>query len=98
MALEKAEYVLKIEPGNEDALLLKATILMAKQNDNEAMALLQSMEQRGMKRPEIYILTASAYLKGNNMTEAENVLRRGIAANPKISITSRDHDRYLHEV
>jgi tetratricopeptide (TPR) repeat protein len=48
-ALEKAETVLKMAPGSEDAQLLKAAALLALKNSAEALALLQDMQQRDRK-------------------------------------------------
>jgi len=82
-ALEKAETVLKLSPGNEDALLLKAAALLSLKNSTEAFALLQQMQQRGMKRPELFLLLASTHLQNNRLQEAQGVLNTGIAANPQ---------------
>ncbi|MDD2338639.1 MAG: tetratricopeptide repeat protein, partial [Geobacteraceae bacterium] len=53
-AMEKAELVLKREPKNEDAMLLKATVLLSKKEGEKARELLEGMIAQGLRKPDVY--------------------------------------------
>jgi tetratricopeptide (TPR) repeat protein len=82
-AMEKADLVLKREPKNEEALLLKATVLLARKDSDKARSTLQGMIGEGMTKPDVYILLASTCIQNNDKVALEQVLLKGITANPR---------------
>jgi tetratricopeptide (TPR) repeat protein len=85
-AKEKAETVLKLEPGNEDALLLKASVLMLEKDSSGALNLLTGLLRRGVKQPDLFILASSAQLLLNKTKEAEKTLLSGIEVNSGVIV------------
>jgi tetratricopeptide (TPR) repeat protein len=81
-ALEIADMILKEAPDHEEALLFKATVLLAKNEPGPSAALLEGLIVKGSTRPETYRLLASAYARGGKRQEAEEIFLQGIAKNP----------------
>jgi len=81
--MEKAEVVLKEQPTNEEALLLKGGSLLAKKENDRAIQFLKEISDKGVRAPDAYLMLASAYLAKQNAGEAEKTLRQGISNNPK---------------
>ena len=52
-ALEKAELILAKEPENVDALILKATGLLTKNDNTGAIALMEGLVKQGHKEPNV---------------------------------------------
>jgi len=82
-ALEKAELVLKENPGNEEALLLKSGVALRGKNPDEALGVLQKLLDQKSIRPELYGELATAYEQKNDPAKAEEWLRKGVETNPK---------------
>jgi len=85
-ATEKADLVLGKAPTNEEAVLLKASILLAAKDYGNAKGLLAGLLERGVKKPEVYILLAQArpFSQNDNDPElaaAEKILQDGIQVN-----------------
>ena len=85
-ATEKADLVLGKAPTNEEAVLLKASILLAAKDYGNAKGLLAGLLERGVKKPEVFILLAQArpFSQNDNDPElaaAEKILQDGIQVN-----------------
>ena len=81
MAMEKAERILKSAPADEDGLLLKGAVLVAKQNSGAAIDHLTGVIGRGITKPDAFELLHAAYLLKRDVKGAEGALRKGLAAN-----------------
>lgn len=83
MALEKAELVLKAEPQNQDAAVVKAEAVLLQKESDKAISLLNQLIAKGVKPDEVYLALTAAYNQKGDAKRAEQTLRDGIAANPK---------------
>ena len=81
-ALEKAQAVLAREPGNGEALMLQGSVFMAQKKPGDAAAIFEGLLQKGEKKPEVYLMLASAYSQDGNTSRAEKAFAEGIAAHP----------------
>ncbi|HBO69305.1 MAG TPA: hypothetical protein DD658_03825 [Deltaproteobacteria bacterium] len=80
MAMEKAERILTEAPGDEDALLLKGAVLVARKDFTAADGYLEGLIGKGVRSPDAYELLAAARRRKGDAKGAEEALRRGIAA------------------
>jgi len=85
-AKEKAKDVLMLAPMNEDALILKASLLMLEKDSEGALALLTKLHHRGVKQIDLFILTSAAQMMRNQNREAEKALLSGIEIYPRAMI------------
>ena len=82
-AAEKADFVLRAEPNNEDGLFLKTAAYLAKQDPDMALACLEGLKTRTAHNPDFWLMTASAYVQKKDFQKAKEALLDGIAANPQ---------------
>jgi len=82
-ALAKADLVIKNNPKSEDALVLKASVLLVKKDIAGARRLLEDNIGRTLGKPDGYLLLAAIYSQEQNKQKIENILQKGLAANPK---------------
>ena len=80
---QKAEMVLAKEPDNTKALMLKASILLKREDFSGAIDLSEKLLALDIKNPEIYQTLAAAHVKNKDLEAAEKAYRDGIAANPE---------------
>ena len=80
-AMEKADIVLGKEPANPEALMLKGSVLLVKKDFEAAIKIFEGLLQKGVKKPEVYLMLATAQAQANNLPKAEKTLQEGIAAN-----------------
>ena len=81
-ALEKAELVLKAEPENVKAAILKASVLLRTRRRPEARQVLNGLLDRGVTEPDVYLLLALDAAQKNDAAGAVSILKKGAAANP----------------
>ena len=81
-ALEKAELILAKEPQNVDALILKATGLLSKNDNTGAIALMEDLVKQGHKEPNVYLTLGGAHFRNNDLSTAEKTYQQGIEINP----------------
>jgi tetratricopeptide (TPR) repeat protein len=81
-AKEKAEDVLMLAPMHEDALILKASLLMLEKDSEGAITLLTKLHRRGVKQIDLFILTSAAQMMQSKTREAEKTLISGIDIYP----------------
>ncbi len=79
-ALEKARIILASEKDHEKAIILEAAIRIAEKKTDEAVKVLDRLETLKCTDPEFFLLKAAYPPKG---VSAEEILRKGIAVNPK---------------
>ena len=82
-AMEKAELVLKKEPNNDEALLLKAGILIDGIKGDEGAAILNGLLAKKITKPEVYLMLFKNAMRNKDIQGGEKILLEGIAANPK---------------
>jgi tetratricopeptide (TPR) repeat protein len=82
-AMEKADLILKRDGNNIDGILLKGAVYVAKKEFDTAIPYLEGIISKGNTKPDAYQLLASAFLQKNDLKNAESVLTKGVAANPK---------------
>ncbi len=82
-AMGKAELVLKKEPNNDEALLLKAGILIDGIRGEEGAAILKGLLARKITKPEVYLMLFRNAMRNKDIQGGEKILLQGIAANPK---------------
>jgi predicted Zn-dependent protease len=83
-ALVRAETVLKNDPANPDATLMKASALLAQKREPEATVnLLEPLYAAGQRQRDLILLLAGAYLRQGQNTKGESVLKAGIEAHPQ---------------
>ena len=80
-AMEKAEFVLGQEQANPDALMLRGSVLLVKKDFEAGIKIFEGLLQKGIKKPEIYLMLATARAQTNNLPQAEKTLQEGLAAN-----------------
>jgi len=73
-AMERAEIILREDPGNEDAQILKAAVFLAGNEYGKARAHLEGMLSRGVTKPDVYMLLAASYTRDKEYRSAEGVL------------------------
>ena len=81
-SLSKAEIILKEEPEHEEALFLKASVLLVQEKTGPAAALLEGLIDKISTRPGLYLLLASAYAREGRNPAAEETLLKEIALEP----------------
>jgi predicted Zn-dependent protease len=70
-------------PEHEEAMMLKASVLLVQEKPGSAAALLEGLIAKGSSRPEVHHLLGSAYAREGRNQEAEKILLKGIAGNPQ---------------
>jgi len=81
--MEKAELVLKSDPKNEAALILKGAVLTKKKDFDGARRFFESVVGREVRKPDGYMLLTSLYAQTGDMKNAEKTLLEGIRFNEK---------------
>ena len=81
--MEKAELVLKAEPKNEQALLVKATVFLIRKEADASRALLEEKINEGVNGPDMFLVLSASYQEKGDAAGTERVLRKGLEANPK---------------
>ncbi len=82
MALDYADGVLFIEPENYEALFLKGEVFLEKNEIKKAKQKFYELLKIGINKPETYIKLFSAHIREKDHSSAEEILIRGIYANP----------------
>ncbi len=82
-AMDKVNLILKGDAKNEDALILKAAVMIKKKDSDGAQLFLESIIGRAVRNPDGYLMLTSIYLQKGNMQKAEQTLRDGISVNDK---------------
>lgn len=84
--IAKAQELLKKvyaeDPGNEEAMLVDATINMIQGDQDAAMSKLNNVIEKNRKLPEAYSLLATIYGVQKKPEAIEDVLKEGISNNP----------------
>ena len=80
--LEEVEVILKREPANAEALVLKGAALVKMKETDRAIALLNEVVGKTITTPESYQILALAYRNRGDIRNAEDAIRKGIGANP----------------
>ncbi len=81
-AAQQAELLLGKDPGNGDALALKAAALLVTGHVPESRAILEGLLRKGLTKPELYIMLSNIHLMQKENAKAHEMLRRAAAANP----------------
>jgi tetratricopeptide (TPR) repeat protein len=84
-ALEKAQAVLAKEAGNSEALMLRGSVLMVQKKPQEAAAIFDGLLKKGEKKPETYLVLATALSQSGENSRAEKAFTDGIAAHPNFA-------------
>ena len=79
-AMGKADLILKKDPANSDGLQLKGAVLVAGKSPN-AEKYLSGLVEKGIKKPDVYLLLAMTHMQKNDARGAEDVLKKGMEAN-----------------
>jgi len=82
-SMEKAELILKKEPDNADALLLKASVFIQGGRGQEGVAILNGLLARKITKPEVYMMLFNNAIRNQDLPGGEKILTEGIAANPR---------------
>ncbi|MFA7060565.1 MAG: tetratricopeptide repeat protein, partial [Pedobacter sp.] len=82
-SMEKAELILKKDANHADGMLLKGAVYIARKEFNIVIPFLEEVISKGVTKPDAYMLLSSAYFQKNDAVNAESVLNKGIAVNPK---------------
>jgi tetratricopeptide (TPR) repeat protein len=77
-AMQKADLILSKDPGQSAATLLKASVLIKKEQYGEAIQLLDQLRKNGAEDPQILLLTAVAHKQQGDFKSAERVIKTGI--------------------
>ena len=100
-AMAQAVLLLERNPRDPDALLLKATLLLADRQVKPAIQLLEKIQATGWRHPELYLILTSAYVEAKRTEQAERILTEGIAVFPgqiplylKLSNLFMEQERY----
>jgi len=80
-AMEKADFVLGQEPANSEALMLRGSVLLVKTDFEAAIKIFEGLLQKGVKKPEVFLVLAATHAQANNLPKAEKTIQEGIAAN-----------------
>ena len=80
-AMEKADIVLAQEPANPEALMLRGSVQLVKKDFAAAIKIFEGLLQKGVNKPEVYLMLATAQAQADNLPKAEKTLQEGIAAN-----------------
>jgi len=81
-AEEKADLVIKEDPGNEEGVLLKASVLLLRNDMADASTFLTGQIEKGSTHPEVYLLLAACYSREKRAGNAEETLLKGVDLNP----------------
>jgi tetratricopeptide (TPR) repeat protein len=87
-SMEKARLVLASQKDHTGAALLEAAVFMARNNTVQASTIINNLETKNCTAPEFFILKATIIGRNGKIAQAEDILKKGIAANPD-SITLR---------
>ncbi|NPA94933.1 MAG: tetratricopeptide repeat protein [Thermodesulfobacteria bacterium] len=82
-ALAEVDNILKDDPQNAQALLLKARIALAKKDAETAIATLRQLVDDFPKKTEYRLLLAQAHILNNESKLAEDQLKQATRINPK---------------
>ena len=82
-AMERAEIILREDPGNEDAQILQGAVFLAGKEYGKARAHLEGMLSRGVTKPDVYMLLAASYTRDKEYRSAEGVLVKGLKTHEK---------------
>lgn len=83
-AEKKASLILEKDPKNEDGLVLKAAILLARNKLVEAKTLLEKLRSDHVDRPELYLMLARVSAdKNGGQAHVEARLKEGLSRHPK---------------
>ncbi|MGE5751004.1 MAG: tetratricopeptide repeat protein [Nitrospirota bacterium] len=82
-AMREADPVMKDDAAYEDALLLKAAVLVKKKDIEGACRFLESSLGRDIRKADGYLMLASLYEQTGNVQQAEKVLLDGVKAEEK---------------
>ncbi len=81
--MEKAELVLKEEPKNEEARLLRAAVLLMRKEFDKTLTYLDELIKDGITKQDLYMLQSAAYLQEGDKKNAESALKNGVEKNPQ---------------
>lgn len=82
-AVENADLVLKAEPANEQALIVKAAAFLAKKEGEKTLGLMKDLIAKGSKSADAYLLMSAASIQKNDFHGAEQALVSGIKVIPQ---------------
>lgn len=82
-SLEKAQLILAGQKDHTGAALLEVAVKIAQKKTDEATALLKKLEERKCTEPEFFILYAAIISNNGKPADAEGIIKKGIAVNPK---------------
>ena len=77
-AMEKADLVLAKAPENADALLLKGSLLLAKNDVDACIPFLKGLPADAADRPEVYLMLASAHARNKNTAAPRRPWRKAL--------------------
>ncbi len=75
-AAERAQAVLEREPENPQALFLKGSVLLGKQDFAAAVRLFEALSTTGTPAPEVYLALATAHARSEQPVAGRTCLRR----------------------
>ena len=78
-ASAQADLILQKQPGNDDALALRAAVLLVTGHIPESRAILEGLMRKGLTKPELYIMLSNIHLMQKENGKAHEVLRRAEA-------------------
>lgn len=81
-AAEKSELILAAAPGKIEAIILKASVLQAKNQPDECVALLADLVTIDLKHPQAFMVLAACYSQANKEDKIGETLKKGMNANP----------------
>ena len=74
-AMEKADLILSAAPENQEAAILKGSVLLAQKDFSAAIQVFEDLFIKGAQNPDVFLLLASAYSRNENKNKAEQVLK-----------------------
>jgi tetratricopeptide (TPR) repeat protein len=83
-ALEKADLVLKAEPDNEKAKVLRAGCLLAEKKEAEAEKILQGLIDAGSELSDVYLMEANIQIRRSRLDQAEKLLQTLLKRHEKL--------------
>lgn len=82
-AKEKIRFILAKESGNQQALILQASLLLIEKDTAGAVALAEKLLTQGCQNPDVFIILAAAYTQNEDLHKTEEIYQQGVSVNPE---------------
>lgn len=86
-ALKSVDQILAIDKRNGPARMIQAAALLGEKRYADARQLLQAIQQTNPNAPELQFSLGMVAMREGKLKEAEDIFRKGYAANPKDALS-----------